>query len=242
MKKIYFLTLFTGMILFAARAQSSFDVLDPNGAVINNDTFTITGPASASVMVEHFKLKNNSSSKKFVSVKRYEISVQPNTQNYFCWSVCYLPVNAGQYPYFEDNGVIEVLSNAVEDTTLDCYYKPQNVNGSSYFRYVFFDRQNPGDSVQFFVKFATWATNIQDQKNNGITIYPTNTNGSIFIENSLGIRQVLIFDLTGKMVHSQNFSYESKVNLDLTHLPSSLYFVRVIDANGTATARKIVKN
>lgn len=225
-----------------ATAQNQYDILDPGNNVINGDTFVVTGPASASVIVEHFHLRNNTSQTKQISVKRYELNVQAGTQNYFCWSVCYLPVNAGTYPYFEDNGIIQVLGNTVEDTTLDCYYKPQNVVGDSYFRYVFFDRNNPSDTVFFDIKFSTWGNAINKNiDKNTVSIFPNPATSHLTVKAETPIKSYQIRNIVGQEIEKQTMVPSRQFNISISSLPEGIYFVLLTDERNNTNLRKIIK-
>jgi uncharacterized protein YjdB len=75
-----------------------------------------------------------------------------------------------------------------------------------------------------------------------ITIYPNPTSGELTIENGeLKIENVEVFDVIGRMYHVETLRATS-LQLDISHLPTGIYFVRIQTENGKIITRKVVKN
>jgi len=75
---------------------------------------------------------------------------------------------------------------------------------------------------------------------NDISIYPNPTKGELGIKNyELGIDNVEVFDIYGiKQLAIFNFQFSTQI--DISHLPTGIYFVRITTEKGVVT-KKIVK-
>jgi hypothetical protein len=91
-------------------------------------------------------------------------------------------------------------------------------------------------------------------RNYELRVYPNPTDGQLRITNyELGITNVEIYDVMGRMVHTVETRLlrqaqqpiaslqDDTTTLDISCLPSGIYFVRIQTENGTVT-RKIIKN
>lgn len=81
---------------------------------------------------------------------------------------------------------------------------------------------------------------VDDQEETNVKIYPNPVDGSVTIEceNMLNIQ---IYTILGKEVMAQTTSGETSVTINLSNLPSGLYYLRIPTNNG-CVIRKIVKN
>ena len=82
-------------------------------------------------------------------------------------------------------------------------------------------------------------SNLQNLRRDDDTlVYPTITNGKVFISTNAAIKNVSIYSLHGKLIST--FS-DNCTEIDLTNLSNGLYFVEIINSTGK-TVHKIVKN
>ncbi len=82
----------------------------------------------------------------------------------------------------------------------------------------------------------TYATvGVTDTKITNIELYPNPTNGTFIVTGASNGNTVIVYDYMGRQVANSVVSAD-KAQLDLTHLPGSVYVVRVIDAAGNTTA------
>jgi hypothetical protein len=90
------------------------------------------------------------------------------------------------------------------------------------------------------VKFMS-TTSIESVENQQIRIYPNPTDGQLIIDNGQWtIENVEIFNVIGQSVYSSTLGVASTLRLDVSHLPSGIYFIRIQTENGVV-AEKIVK-
>jgi hypothetical protein len=107
----------------------------------------------------------------------------------------------------------------------------------------------PEDLTQWTEVTPTGLVDVEG--NNGILIYPNPTSGQLTIDyGQLTIENVEIFDMLGKSVGNvetrlitspQSETGQSGIALNISHLPSGVYFVKIKTENGIAV-RKVVKN
>jgi len=77
--------------------------------------------------------------------------------------------------------------------------------------------------------------------NSQISVYPNPASSELRIENAeLGIESVEIYDVVGEKILHRSL-HENKVVLDVRILPSGIYFVLLIDENGSKVTKKFVK-
>jgi hypothetical protein len=74
-----------------------------------------------------------------------------------------------------------------------------------------------------------------------ITVYPNPTTGQLTINNEqLTINNVEIFDFYGKNILSQTINRTPQTTVDISHLPSGIYFLQIHTEKGTVN-KKVVK-
>ena len=74
-----------------------------------------------------------------------------------------------------------------------------------------------------------------------IMVYPNPTEGKFTITNyELRITEVEVFDLMGRKVLSQKAESRKQKELDISHFPAGMYFVRIMTDRGVVT-KKVVK-
>jgi hypothetical protein len=96
-----------------------------------------------------------------------------------------------------------------------------------------------------------------DAEMDEIVVYPNPTNGELRITNyELGITNIEIFDMLGHPVganlrvcpphvrppHVRPETQTSDIVINISHLPTGMYFIRIETENGKIVTRKVVKN
>ena len=82
---------------------------------------------------------------------------------------------------------------------------------------------------------------IQDVTSNFITIFPNPFNNKISIKMDSKIELIKIFDVLGKLVHSEIGQGNEQI-LNLSNLYEGVYFLEVISKNGESHKQKIIKS
>jgi hypothetical protein len=92
------------------------------------------------------------------------------------------------------------------------------------------------------VKVAVEFTGIEKNDLSDIRVYPNPTTGQLRITNHESrIMNVEVFDLMGRQFVSNLKSQTSNLLMDLSNLPTGIYFIRIQTENNVIT-RKIIKN
>lgn len=86
-----------------------------------------------------------------------------------------------------------------------------------------------GDSAHYYFHTAVGINNLQASNNNSITIFPNPTSGTFTIEVGM-LKQVhhdiSVYDVLGEKVFTQTITSQ-KTQINLSHQPNGIYFVRV---------------
>ena len=88
------------------------------------------------------------------------------------------------------------------------------------------------------VVFVDWTTDVDENAQQGISIYPNPTESTVTIE-ALDLRQVRVFNLMGQEVQCHP-TIEGNITLDLSSQPKGCYFIETTTDHGCSTT-KIVK-
>lgn len=249
MKKLLLFTfLFSGFSLFAQNLQ----FLNQANANISGTTLTISGNVNDFSLEHYVKIRNNGSSNIDVKVKRYEVSAVSGSKNYFCWTLCYSPMNAGavyQFPTPSDNAwndYVSVNAGVTAAYQLIVYYQPYNNIGSSTYRYVAFDGNNQNDSVYIDIVFDVTALSVSEiNKQSTFNLYPNPANNNVNINfevpNVATSRQIIIYDVLGNKVADYSLSGTSgKLSVDVSMLNNGFYFFSLIENSKAVLTKKLM--
>jgi len=135
-------------ILFLQNLYSqSLTLSDSNGDIPNNSDVIYYGTPDES-LVSHVFVANNNTMALDVKVKKVELDLVPSTINFFCWALCYSPdVYVSTYS-------INIGPGQTNNSDFEGDYMPNGMVGTSTIRYVFFDENNPTDSVCINILYA----------------------------------------------------------------------------------------
>jgi len=85
------------------------------------------------------------------------------------------------------------------------------------------DCPNPG--ILFYrIEKISYSTNIDDQDNKAIAVYPNSSTGQIYLKNVAGF-DIHIFDDTGKLIMSKTNNNKNILSIDLSKVTQGIYFV-----------------
>ncbi|HXD93040.1 MAG TPA: T9SS type A sorting domain-containing protein [Bacteroidia bacterium] len=165
-----------------------------------------------------------------------------------------------------DSSLITTTNNKFEWTPLcnggSAYFAilaigvPANVNDSFYCKSQWYESDGAavdGCSNYFMVDYfpigghpscsinPSPTTSIKSINKTTYLLYPNPSNGVFIIETNTSDKQALqIFDVTGKIVLSQNIN--SKTNIDASGLDNGIYFIQVKTNENTYTQKVIVQH
>jgi hypothetical protein len=233
MKKIL---LFSAAILLGCSfsfTQNLSLVYDGN-PISANQEIEKYGLANAGEMVIEFEVTNNGSSDLTVLAKKVENSIIPGSVNTFCWAgLCYAP-----------NVYVSPLSMVIPAGTTTAvgdfsgHYDPQSNEGQSSISYVFFDLNNPNDSVMVTVLYTTGTIGIAANLIKDFNIsnpYPNPANQVVNFDYTLNKypnASLKVYSLIGSLVNEKAITSESgTVQMKTDYLPEGFYFY-VLSSSG----------
>lgn len=102
--------------------------------------------------------------------------------------------------------------------------------------------QNPsgllGDGTQFprdiFQQVSCGSSGIEEVDNNSFTVYPNPTNSTLTINTKAIYSSVQIVNMLGQVV----FTKEKSTSLNVSSLPSGIYFIQLVDNKGSVIGNK----
>jgi hypothetical protein len=99
------------------------------------------------------------------------------------------------------------------------------------------------DVVQNFYNAIANSTSDISEKNN-ISVFPNPTHDYFTIQLhdvSQGLNRIELTDISGKIVHAENISFNGRYQVDISHLSKGIYFLTVSSNSGLQT-QKLIKN
>ena len=96
------------------------------------------------------------------------------------------------------------------------------------------------DTVVFIVsEWPASVSKISELKNNEVVMYPNPAKDelNVLYDKNAGIKNIAIYNLVGKQVSIFRVG-GSSAKLDISNIPSGVYFIRLIDAGGQVTATR----
>src|SRR5690606_13112224 len=94
-----------------------------------------------------------------------------------------------------------------------------------------------------FVYSEDCILDISAQETNTFSIYPNPAKSELFLtsKNNSGNLKLIIFNLEGRLLNTQNLNFENQTSIDVSNLSSGIYFLNIEDENGTTTVKKFIK-
>ncbi|MCB0631883.1 MAG: T9SS type A sorting domain-containing protein [Saprospiraceae bacterium] len=144
-------------------------------------------------------------------------------------NLCYLP--------FVDSMEFEL--SAQLEANLNVYVYPNGVAGSAVVDVRVVDVNNPEYSATASYYFNEQPSRTrQKQRLQQVRVYPNPTPGIFRLSDHEQIRQVVIFNLVGRPVHS--FTYSPGDSYDISKLPKGTYMVQLQDKQGQILVTKMI--
>ncbi len=236
------LLLILSLSLFTVYSFSQSLSLSYEGTVLtHNQEITIEGNISLGEIVGELAVTNNSSNAIDVKVKKVENYLIPETTNTFCWAgQCYAP-----------NTYISPLSTSIpaggtNENDFSGHYDAAGNPGQSSISYVFFDMNNPNDSVSVIIVFNGLLTGI-DNTVAEVTLsnpYPNPAVNHVNFDYTTGTiknAHISIYSLVGTMIRDVELTESnSTVNISTRDLADGFYFYRLYSGNQEVKTGKFV--
>ncbi|MDQ3100527.1 MAG: T9SS type A sorting domain-containing protein [Bacteroidota bacterium] len=243
-------TLLLSFLVLAGMSGSAqvASLMDGNDNVVNGQTIVHWGDSETMDQSVSVYVLINGNSSKTLNVRRYEIEVEPTTQNYFCWGVCYGAVDAGEMPVWQAQPVHALLLEpGVVASNFHAYHSPMGVIGSNTYRYVWFDVEAPNDSVWVDINFQVTSVGIEEAAiNSTLNIYPNPvTTNEVMISYQWAGRSdgatVAVRNMVGQVVLQRPIiSATGKFQLSVVDLTPGVYFATIEHQDQIMATQRIV--
>lgn len=246
MRKLILLTLLGG--LFSAKSNATISLVDryTHQPITSGSSIQLWGDNTQTLISWYgLDVVNNTGTTTKINLKRYNISVQPNVEDYFCWYVCLGSVVSNNYPQL--NHTTGACYNSTQGDTLSIfssYYKPMGLTGTSTYRYVWFDTNNPSDTAYFDITYNITPLSIQEMnKQVELNLFPNPAKDFINLHlQNVDFNSTIaieIYDLIGNKVMSQTL-ISSSSRMDISDLSNGAYFCSIISDRKTILTKRVV--
>jgi len=181
-------------------------------------------------LIAEMEVFNNGSTALDVKVKRIENNLVPGMDNAICWEQCYLPtVNVSPTSLSIPAG------GSVHNFSGHVY--PNQLGGDIDIFYVFFDENNPNDSVMLHVYYTVYGLSVNEEEGS-FKMYPNPTSGIVNVELQNPITdQPMLYNALGRVVQVKwNHISDLQLLADLRGLPKGIYFLKL----GSTTERIVL--
>lgn len=229
--------LYASILVFSGVTAQNLYFLDSLENNMNGQAVTFSGQDLNTTHTIYLKTRNTSGNYMNVKVRRYELNVIPNTQNYFCWTNCYAPVDAGAQPVWTDPFDVGMVTDSVYEK-FSAYYIPNGIAGVSSFRFVLFDVNNPDDSSYVDILFDIAAGEEELLNQEAVRVYPNPASDVLFLSSPCDSFE--IHNILGeKMEAAISFTDGPQKGIDINHFNEGIYFLTLKSGNKSIT-RKII--
>lgn len=236
-----------GLLSLTVNGQDFITLHDSGGNTVNGATVLHYGTADASVE-EVGIYATLTSGQRVVNVRRYELSVDANTQNYFCWGICYGPQDAGEMPIWNSMDIHSLSMQAgVELSNFKAYHVPMGVEGVSTYRYVWYDTAAPTDSVWADIEFHSGSVGMNElAKAVNLSVFPNPSKGAdvqfeVDMNTLNGAAALVIHNAVGQRIRTTTLrSGQPVARLATDGLAPGLYFASVNHQGSTLVTRRFV--
>lgn len=232
------------LALFLSRsavAQFDLEILDPDSSVITGSTYTVYGMPSGTLWTS-VRAKNIGPSDLSIGIKRYENSVQAGTHNFFG---CMGALNAGDHPLmFDPFAPYQVFVGNMH--SFGVYHQPNGLAGVSCYLFVWYDFNNPLDSVWANICFDTQSVGVPEfEPVVTCEVYPNPSQGplnfSITLDGSVAEPRLTVYDQQGRLVWEKgSLSQKEKVVINDGELRAGLYMYQIVGKDRTYQSGQFV--
>ncbi|MBL7958062.1 MAG: T9SS type A sorting domain-containing protein [Flavobacteriales bacterium] len=238
------------VLAFAGYTKAQIiNLTNSQSQVVNGQLITVSGQADAPLLTCSLFATRNGATSANVNVKRYELNVQANTQNYFCWGVCYDATPSGTLPFW-GAGQEAVLPMA-PGVTLDnfhAYHVPMGVSGQSTYRYVWYNTAQATDTVYVDIRFDVTAVGIEEAAASTARIeaFPSPAIGQdatvdINLDKAATGTQLIVHDMLGVAVKRMAIGVQqARITLPTSEWTPGIYFISVQRNGALLATRRLV--
>jgi len=224
-------TLVTIFIIFQLIGLSVISVAQ-SLSIVNYDSLVVGDASESNAIYAYAAIKNNTEFAIDVKVKRIDGNYNALTDdNAICWGICHLPETS------ESTMSIPIKAGEIDSLNFTGHVYPDKdgVPANGDITYVFFDENNPTDSVAITVHYQVVLTSSvnEDIANQDIQLFPNPANNFINLRIKPKKHQSVTFhlyDINGRKVFEEKFDGIEKINtIDLNSTKKGMYSYAVIE-------------
>jgi len=241
MKKTIILYLIIFLSITIGFSQSLTIHLTEDGEpLFNGEEITISSESVELEIECYLYVRNNMDHAIDVKARKIEVDILENTSNHFCWGDACLPPTQ-----YESPAAWTIESGATTETgDFEGHYNPTGKSGTSKIMYVFFDDNNPEDSIGVLVNYVAGETGLDEYILNNIQFsapYPNPASDVVHFDYSfpteIKTARLIIYNIEGLKVKELPInSYSGSLNICITDLQQDFYLYSLL------TDRFIIKS
>lgn len=204
--------------------------------VENGQTFECTG-----LLEEHIcaiEVTNTSDRAVNIICEREDISVVPETINFFCWGLCFSPTIFISPAYTLEGGA---------STEFSGHYMAMELSGTTTVRYSFYEESNTAEKFVITINYSYSGVSVADFNDTKIfsNAYPSpakdQVNFKYDMPSSVNSAKIVLFNMMGQEVKSQDImGHFGTLTLSVSDLSEGIYFYSLVINNNTQKTSKLV--
>lgn len=243
----YILLVLAITLAFGVRSQGVVTVRNSQGQVVNGTLVS----ASANQSTDTVKLLSRLTGDvpRQINVRRYEVWPVANTQNFFCWGVCYLPVASGVNSTWVSQHFVDMNPNATYNNFAAYHEANGQASSTARFRFVWFDTADPfgPDSSWVDIEFGgAVGVNEHPAKVVQLSAWPNPSNGDdVSLDYALDAfvpgSAVVLYNVLGERVRTMDMTgAQGRLVLRTGDLGAGVYFANVEHNGRVLATRRVV--
>jgi hypothetical protein len=234
--------LVSALLLFISYTiySQSLSLSNSQGSIPNNSTVTPHGTAGDDEIVAYAYVTNNSSASIPVMVKKVEIYITEGTTNTFCWGLCYPP------NIYVSEEAVTIAPGSTNFNDFSGHLAPNGISGYDIVRYVFYNENNPVDSICMSVHFAHFPVAVETAEPTPFlsAAYPNPVTSTFSLDYHLPRNlegDVILRNLAGVVVLQQSVSDPAgKVTFHIGNLADGVYVYSLVVSGKPARTGKVI--
>ena len=156
--------LFTFAFMFSLGLSAQIGILDEDNNYVHETVVDIFMSSEDEHIETDFKTENQSDETKSYNLKRYELEYIDGSQEFFCWTLCLNPADAGTNPTWvfpSGAGLLELDAGAEGNLSAPAFhFRPEGNTGTATYRYVVYDYNDENDSTWIDVTYHVDAVGV----------------------------------------------------------------------------------
>ena len=207
----------------------------------NNSTLVRTGTSDSLEMTTWMMIRNDANKVMQVHAKKIEISLASGAAGSICWAgYCYNPsILESLHP----------LTLGAGEEKIGCFahFTPGGSIGTSLVRWVYYDMENPDDSVSVTINYITYPAGIGTSSSGEELFSPPFPNPAdnevrfSCLSELTGESSILVYDQRGSVVYKGNLRKTTGVvHINTSTLYNGVYYISLFTDGNPVFSRKMI--